>query len=104
LVGGIIPGTGSRAVSALQLYLINPTGGLDSIGKVGSGMSDAEMGELAAELAQVPLLPVEIEYLNVSANGQLRMPVFKAIRTDVDVQDCTTNQLSKAFNYRDFAS
>jgi bifunctional non-homologous end joining protein LigD len=95
LVGGIIAGTGSRAVGALQLYLNNPvTGGLDYIGKVGSGMSDAEMGELVARLAQVPLLPVEIEYRNVSANGQLRMPVFKAIRTDVDVLDCTLNQLS----------
>jgi hypothetical protein len=37
---------------------------------------------------------VEIEALNRSADNILRFPVFKGVRTDVTVLDCTVAQLA----------
>lgn len=93
LVGGFDPGTGHRSQTFgnLHLYLL-ADGALIPVGKVGSGFSDREISEVMQRLHQPPLI-VEVEYMDLSPDGVLRQPVFKHIRNDLGVQDCTTEQL-----------
>lgn len=95
LVGGVNPGKGSRGqIGSLVLYLFDPQAGrLVGIGNVGSGMSASDLRTLSARIAAVQATVVEVEYLEVSSTGQLRMPVFRGLRTDVDPSDCTIDQL-----------
>lgn len=97
LVGGVVPGRGSRGpVGALQLYLFDPDAGrLVAIGNVGSGMTVADLHTLSARIGRGEATVVEVEYLEVSSTGQLRMPVFRGIRQDVDPADCVISSLSR---------
>lgn len=94
LVGGFDPGEGSRAntFGCLHLYLLND-GALVPVGKVGSGFSERELKEVMHAMHHPPLI-VEVEYLDVSPDGQLRQPVFQRVRTDLAVTDCTIDQLT----------
>lgn len=94
LVGGFSPGTGSRASTFghLDLYLVRDNA-LTLVGHVGSGFSDAELKQVMHALHRPPMI-VEIEYLDVSPDGQLRQPVFLRMRTDVDITACTHDQLA----------
>ena len=94
LVGGFDPGEGSRSSTfgCLHLYLVGQDQALVPVGKVGSGFSDRELRQVTTALAHPPLI-VEVEYLDVSPDGQLRQPVFQRVREDLGVQDCTTGQL-----------
>jgi bifunctional non-homologous end joining protein LigD len=97
LVGGVKAGKGSRGpVGALELYLFDPdAGALVSIGSVGSGMSVQDQTRLHMRvLARRPTV-VEVSFLEVSKSGQLRMPVFVAIRSDVDPTTCTIDTLKR---------
>lgn len=91
IVGGLSPGV-NGPIASLQLYLIDPTGAMRFIGQCGSGLSAAQLSRFAVRDLQRPTV-VEVEYLEVSRAGMLRMPVFKGVRTDVPVQECTTTQL-----------
>lgn len=95
LVGGTDPGTGARASSFgnLHLYLLDEDHTLVPVGKVGSGFSDKEIRQVMHALHHPPLI-VEVEYLDCSPDGQLRQPVFQRIRTDLEVTDCTLDQLT----------
>lgn len=96
LVGGHDPGTGSRAPTfgALHLYLLDESHQLVPVGSVGSGFSDRELRHIRGLLEQGDPFIVEIEYLDVTPEGQLRQPVFTRVRADVDVLACTTTQLT----------
>ncbi len=94
LVGGFDPGEGSRAATfgALHLYLLDDKQSLVQVGKVGSGFSFSDLRRVASLLTKPPLM-VEVEYLDVRS-GVLRQPVFRGVRTDVEVADCTMKQLT----------
>lgn len=94
LVSGVVPGKGSRAIGALELSLWDPESrSLVAIGRVGSGMSDADM-RLITELldAKLPVV-VDVQYLEVSKSGQLRMPSFKGVRKDIPADECVIASL-----------
>lgn len=93
MVGGYDPGEGSRAgtFGGLHLYLLDDDG-LVPVGKVGSGFSDVEIRRVMQAMHHPPLI-VEVEYLDVSPDGQLRQPVFQRVREDLAVTDCTIDQL-----------
>jgi ATP-dependent DNA ligase len=95
LVGGVTPGKGSRGeIGSLQLYLFDPDAGrLVAIGNVGSGMTSRDLDMLSARIAGSVPTVVEVEFLDVSSTGQLRMPVFRGIRQDVDPSDCLLETL-----------
>lgn len=97
LVGGTSPGEGGRrsTFGNLLLYLLDSDGKLtpEPVGKVGSGFSNADLHKVMQALHHPPVI-VEVEYLGVSPDGILRQPVFKGIRTDVAVTDCTMDQLT----------
>jgi bifunctional non-homologous end joining protein LigD len=96
LVCGYEPGEGSRApyFGALHLALLDEDGRLCPVGKVGSGFTDADLVHFRERLDgnDHPIM-VEVKYLEVSPQGQLRMPVFVSERTDIDPTACTFDQL-----------
>lgn len=101
VVGGWLPGEGSRAGSFGSLLLgLWDEAGLRWIGAVGSGFNDASLRPIRAALedlerptpafASTRLIPrgarwvepgivVEVEYKEWTREGRLRAPVFKAI-------------------------
>lgn len=94
MVGGFDEGEGSRSSTfgALHLFLVED-GDLRAVGKVGSGFSDAELRKVAARLQAGSPFAVEVRFLDVSPDGQLRQPVFLRLRDDASISDCTTDQL-----------
>jgi bifunctional non-homologous end joining protein LigD len=97
LVCGVIEGKGSRQtpIGALRLCLWNPdTKELTAIGKVGSGLSAAVVRDISARLSAKQPVVVEVEFLEVSSSGQLRMPIFRGVRQDVAPEDCTVKTLT----------
>lgn len=95
MVAGFDVGLGSRAATfgALWMSLVKD-GELVPIGRVGSGFTDADIALIWGRLqaGDHPIV-IDVEFLNVSPDGQLRQPVFKGVRLDVPVTDCTTDQL-----------
>jgi bifunctional non-homologous end joining protein LigD len=95
LVTGYDPGKGSRAATfgALHLALVDDEA-LIPIGSVGSGFTQDQIRTVWARL-QTPEDPiiVEVAYLTVSRNGQLRHPVFKGVRQDLSPTDCDIGQI-----------
>lgn len=95
LVAGYEPGQGSRShFGAMLLAMVDPAGQIVSAGRVGTGMTAAQTHELKARIDAREVLVVEIECLGVTSGAVLRMPVFKGVRTDVDVLAATTAQLA----------
>jgi bifunctional non-homologous end joining protein LigD len=94
LVGGVewAPEAATEPRS-LQLYLVDAAGDLTPIGKASAGVSPAIRPALLAGLRNPPLI-VEVEYTQITPAGVLRNPVIRAVRTDVDVLDCSTDQLT----------
>jgi ATP-dependent DNA ligase len=89
-------GKGHRASSfgALVLSLCRD-GRWVEVGKVGTGFSRWDLQQVQRHiLGGAPLL-VEIEFMGVR-DGELREPVFIGIRTDVDRDACTWNQLERS--------
>jgi bifunctional non-homologous end joining protein LigD len=78
---------------ALLLRLLDEKGQLVDIGRVGSGISGKQMREVVAALETHRPVIVDIDYMSISPQGQLRMPVFKGVRRDVDLLTCTIDQL-----------
>ncbi len=96
LVGGVewAPDVATEPRS-LQLFLVDPTGELVPVGKASAGVSTAIRPALLDGLRHPPLI-VEVEYAQISPAGVLRHPVVRAVRTDIDVLDCSTEQLGAA--------
>lgn len=94
VVVGYEKGEGARAdFGAMQLAMIGPGGKPQIVGRVGTGFSNAEITDLKARCKRGDLFLVEIEALNRSKDGILRFPVYKGIRTDLDIADASTDQL-----------
>jgi bifunctional non-homologous end joining protein LigD len=90
---GYEPGQGARKhFGAMRLALVGPSGPVE-VGRVGTGFTDSEITTLKSMLDAGTPFPVEIECLNVTKSGQLRFPVYKGIRGDLTVIDCTLDQL-----------
>ena len=96
LVGGVEwapDGTGEPR--SLQLFLVDAVGDLVPCGKASAGVSPALRQPLLDGLRRPPLI-VEVEYSQITATGVLRHPVVRAVRQDLDVLDCSTDQLGGA--------
>ena len=79
---------------SLQLFLVDEHDGeLVPIGKASAGVAPAVKAQIRAGLKQPPLI-VEVEYSDVTATRTLRHPVLRRVRTDLDVLDCSTSQLT----------
>lgn len=97
VVAGFDPGEGARAKTfgALHLRLVGPDSTLVDIGKVGSGFNEADLALVLGRLTDSPTVPlvVEVEFQDVSPDKKLRFPVFKGIRDDQTIFDCTVDQI-----------
>lgn len=95
LVGGVewAPDVPTEPRS-LQLFLVDPVGDLVSVGKASAGVSAALRPALLEGLNHPPLI-VEVEYSQITSAGVLRHPVVRAVRRDIDVLHCSTDQLSR---------
>lgn len=88
------PGNGQRVhFGAIELAMFEPDGTAVSVGRVGSGFTDAQTWDLKRRIDNDGPFVVEIECLNVTKERTLRFPVFKGIRSDMALTDCTTDQL-----------
>lgn len=93
------PGTGwaQSLVGALVLSLRDANGTSHLVGKVGTGFTKQQRKELLThfdEHGHSSNLIVEVEYQEVTPDGVLRFPSFKGVRTDLNVEDCTIDQLT----------
>lgn len=106
VIGGFTRGEGGRAASLGALTVGTwEDGQLRYAGRVGSGFTQATLGEVVAMLAPLgtldspfsgrqpprgttfvePRLVARVEFREWTASGTLRAPVFKGLRDDVDV-------------------
>lgn len=89
---GYEPGHGSRAhFGALKIALIKGDE-VVPMGRTGSGFTDRQTRELKARLDKGEMFPVEIEHM-LTGNGELRFPTFRGVRSDLELADCTYDQL-----------
>lgn len=94
LATGYTPGTGSRAhFGAMTLQLLGEGGQLVDVGRVGTGFTAHEIDDLKSLLDEYGVLPVEIECANLTRERTLRFPVYKGIRSDIDLKEVTADQL-----------
>ena len=106
VIGGWLPGRGRRAetLGALLVGYHDSDGALRYAGRVGSGLTEAELGRLIAALGPLrraespfegrqppresifvePRLVAEVEFREWTRARTLRAPVFKGLRTDAD--------------------
>jgi bifunctional non-homologous end joining protein LigD len=78
---------------SLMLFLVDTSGDVVPVGKASAGVSAALRPALLAGIRDPPLI-VEVEYTQVTPARVLRNPVIRAVRTDLDVLDCSTAQLA----------
>jgi len=111
VVVGFSEGEGARAPTfgSLILAAYGEDGNLQHIGNVGGGFSNKALEDLRRKLARIekkaptvvgsvdsptpvtwvkPRLVVEVAYMAVTADGRLRFPRFKRLRTDKDPLEC----------------
>ena len=94
LATGWIAGEGARAdtFGSIELSLLDESGELKRVGKVGSGLRSHDF--VALPQLQMPFV-VEVEYQEWTGTA-LRMPIFKGVRDDIPVSACTTAQLESS--------
>ncbi len=104
VIGGWLPGTGSRsAIAGSVLAGVPGPSGLDYLGAVGSGFAHAELRDLTARLASLeqpdspfagpvptdiarrarwtrPVLSAEVAYAGITPSGRMRHPVWRGLR------------------------
>jgi bifunctional non-homologous end joining protein LigD len=111
VIVGWSEGEGTRASTfgSLILAAYNDDGKLVHIGNVGGGFSNKTLEDLKRRLSRIekdtptvegtvdsptpvtwvkPRLVVEVAYMTVTADGRLRFPRFKRVRTDKDPTEC----------------
>lgn len=90
---GYTEGSGSREhMGAIQLALLGPDGPV-SVGRAGSGFTVSET-HLIKQVIDAGVMPVvEIECTHVTSGGTLRFPVYRGVRNDIALTDCTIDQL-----------
>jgi bifunctional non-homologous end joining protein LigD len=112
VVAGWRPGKGARSDTIGSLLLGIPgAGGLEYVGRVGSGFSERDLTELRARLDRMaretspligtppadakdahwvtPKLVGEVEYAEMTADGRLRAPTWRGWRPDKSPADVT---------------
>lgn len=96
IVMGLEPGNGSRADTFGAAFIgVKTPDGYQAIGKVGSGFKQADLVMLKEMWDNLALVNgstppvIEVEFQEITDKGSLRFPVFKGIRTDVLIDDCT---------------
>lgn len=113
VIGGYIPGKGGRATSFGGLLLgAYSHGQLHYVGRVGSGFTDRELEEIAADFSPLdhspfynapptpqvkwvkPSLVVQVSALEATQDGHLRAPVFLRMRDDKEPLECTLDQVT----------
>lgn len=97
LVGGV-EWAGLEGVSeprSLHLFLLDESGDLVQVGKASAGVAGPMRRQLLDGIRNPPLL-VEVEYSQLTTAGVLRHPVVRAVRYDVDVLGCRTDQLRRS--------
>lgn len=98
IVTGYEQGKGARAgkIGALFLALRNDQGELVPIGKVGTGLKDADHAPMLDILSKPGcMFLAEVEYMEFTKDGILRFPSFKGVRSDLTSADCTFQQLEQ---------
>jgi bifunctional non-homologous end joining protein LigD len=111
VVVGFNEGEGARVSTfgSLILAAYDENGKLRHIGNVGGGLSNKTLKDLRKKLSRIvtktatvegsvdsptpvtwvkPRLVVEVAYMAVTADGRLRFPRFKLLRTDKDPLEC----------------
>lgn len=87
VVTGYTAGKGARKrLGALDLATFRD-GELEPCGRVGSGLSEAEIDRLLPKLEAAEPLVARVRYAGWTEDGNLRHPVYLGIRTDVAPQD-----------------
>ncbi|HEX7609230.1 MAG TPA: DNA ligase D, partial [Solirubrobacteraceae bacterium] len=110
VIGGWMPGRGRRreTIGALLLGIHDRDGALRHVGRVGSGLGDAELQRLSALLVPLqrasspfttggtpprgavfcePRLVAEVEFTQWTTAGNLRHPTYRGLRTDKDARE-----------------
>lgn len=96
VVTGFEAGEGARAATfgALTLGLVDENKQLVSVGKVGTGFKQNDLLEVQDLLQRrVVGIVVEVEYQEFTQDGSLRFPVYRGLRTDQTIFDCTLDQV-----------
>jgi bifunctional non-homologous end joining protein LigD len=95
VVAGAEEGKGSRSgtFGALLLYMRDGTN-VVPVGKAGTGFNEADLQMLTALLNQGQPFVVEVQCMEVTKDRKLRFPVYLGVRTDIDLLDCTIDQLA----------
>ncbi len=119
VIFGYTKGEGNRekTFGSLILGLYDATGPV-FIGKVGTGLSDEDLGDLKYLLDKYrvkektlegvdverevtwlrPDLVCEVGYQAITDEGRLRIPVFKRLREDKNPLECTLDQIRPALS------
>lgn len=66
---------------------------LVEVGKAGTGLTDDVLAHYLPLVRAGEPFVVEVEYANVTDDGRLRFPSHKGLRTDVQPDQCTIDQL-----------
>jgi DNA ligase D-like protein (predicted ligase) len=113
VIGGYIPGKGGRTSYFGGLLLgAYRNSQLHYVGRVGSGFTDRELEEIAADFSPLDHSPfcnapptpqvrwvkpsqvVQVSALEVTAEDHLRAPVFLRTRDDKEPLECTLDQMT----------
>lgn len=96
------PSGRSTGIAALVLGVFDAAGGLVPVGRVGSGLSEAEAARIEAKLVPVstnadvtqvqPDLVVEVEFTEWTPGGQLRHPSYQGMRMDKNPREVVREQ------------
>ena len=89
---GYEPGN-NRALGAIRLALLDGARPVD-IGRVGTGWTLRQEGELQRRLDAGEIFTVEVEALNRTSENMLRFPVFRGERTDLELEAASALQLN----------
>jgi bifunctional non-homologous end joining protein LigD len=101
---GYVPGQGQRKhFGSMRLAFIGPDGpmiGPEPDGwRVGSGFTDKDTWDLKRRLDDGELMVVEVECTARTKDNGLRFPVYKGIRSDVPLTQCTIDQVEALPTY-----
>jgi bifunctional non-homologous end joining protein LigD len=90
---GYEKGNGAREKFGAMHIAVIHDGALVSVGRVGTGFDHPQIEWLRENLDKGEVILVEIECLNRTKSNVLRFPVFKGVRTDVDITSATFDQI-----------
>lgn len=80
-------------IGALFLDLYDEAGVPVEVGKVGTGLNDADLADLKRRLDAGETLVGDVEYQEYTVAGSLRFTSWRGLRTDLKPEECTVAQL-----------